>query len=58
MKNRKSYSKECKLDAIALVRDQNYLVAEAVRNLGVSARVLGRWIKEASYIGKLLRELT
>ncbi|MBA6379170.1 MULTISPECIES: IS3 family transposase [unclassified Colwellia] len=47
MKNRKTYSKEFKLDAIALVRDQNYAVAEAARNLDVSAQVLGRWIKEA-----------
>ena len=47
MKNRKTYSKEFKLDAIALVRDQNYCVAEAARNLEVSAQVLGRWIKEA-----------
>ncbi len=47
MKNRKTYSKEFKLDAIALVRDQKYAVAEAARNLDVSAQVLGRWIKEA-----------
>jgi transposase len=47
MKNRKTYSNEFKLDAIALVRDQNYAVAEAARNLDVSAQVLGRWIKEA-----------
>ena len=42
MKNRKTYSKEFKLDTIALVRDQNYCVAEAARNLEVSAQVLGR----------------
>ncbi|NQY37197.1 MAG: transposase [Alteromonadaceae bacterium] len=48
MKNRKTYSKEFKLDSIALVRDQNYPVAEAARNLDVSAQVLGRWIKEAT----------
>ena len=47
MKNRKTYSKEFKLDTIALVRDQNYCVAEAARNLEVSAQVLGRQIKEA-----------
>ena len=35
MKNRKTYSKEFKLDAIALVRDQNYVVAEAARNFDV-----------------------
>jgi len=40
MKNRKTYSK-------SLVRDQNYAVAEAARNLDVSTQVLDRWIKEA-----------
>ncbi|MGB2739092.1 MAG: IS3 family transposase [Cognaticolwellia sp.] len=47
MTKRKTYSKEFKLDAIALVRDQNYSIAEAARNLEVSAQILGRWIKEA-----------
>ena len=46
MTKRKKYSKEFKLDAISLVRDQNISVAEASRNLGVSAQMLGRWIKE------------
>jgi transposase len=30
----------------ALVRDKNLNIAEASRNLGVSAQMLGRWIKE------------
>jgi transposase len=47
MKNHKIYSKEFKLDAIALVRDENYCIAGAARNLEVSAQVLGRWFKEA-----------
>ena len=47
MKTRKTYSKEFKLDAIALVREQNYSIAEAARNLGVTPQILGRWIKEA-----------
>ena len=47
MKSRKSYSKEFKLDAIALVREQNYSIAEAARNLVVTPQLLGRWIKEA-----------
>ena len=46
MTKRKKYSKEFKLDAISLVRDQNISVAEASRNLGVSPQMLGRWIKE------------
>ncbi len=47
MKTRKSYSKEFKLDAIALVREQNYSIAEAARNLELTPQLLGRWIKEA-----------
>ena len=45
MTRRKKYTKEFKLDAISLVRDQNLNVAEASRNLYVSAQMLGRWIK-------------
>ena len=47
MTKRKKYSKEFKLDVIALVVDQNYSQAEAARNLGVNPNMLGRWIKEA-----------
>jgi transposase len=47
MKTRKSYSKEFKLDAIELVRDHNYSIAEAARNLDVTPQRLGRRIKEA-----------
>lgn len=47
MTNRKSYSKEFKLDAIALVVEQGYTKAEAARNLGINANILWRWIKEA-----------
>jgi len=47
MKKCKIYSKEFKLDAIELVREQNYNIAEAARNLEVTPQILGRWIKEA-----------
>ena len=47
MTKRKKYSKEFKLDAIALVVDQNDSQAEAARNLGVNPNMLGRWIKES-----------
>ena len=43
---RKQYSKEFKLDAISLVLDQGYAIAEAARSLGIRANMLGRWIKE------------
>lgn len=47
MTTRKKYSKEFKLDAIALVVEQKYSKAEAARNLGLSPQILGRWLKEA-----------
>ena len=43
---RKQYSKEFKLDAISLVLDQGYAIAEAARSLEIRANMLGRWIKE------------
>jgi transposase len=45
MIKRKTYTKEFKLDAIALVREQNYNIAEAARNLSLPAQMFGRWIK-------------
>ena len=46
MENRKKYSKEFKLDAVSLVIDQDYSRAEAAKNLGINAQMLGRWVKE------------
>lgn len=46
MTTRKKYSKEFKLDAISLVKEQGYTPAEAARSLGINANMLGRWIKE------------
>jgi transposase len=43
----KKYSKEFKLDAIALVVEQKYSRVEAARNLGITAQILGRWLKES-----------
>jgi transposase len=47
MTARKKYSKEFKLDAIALVVEQKYSRVEASRNLGITTQILGRWLKEA-----------
>ena len=41
MKTRKTYSKEFKLDAIALVKEQNYSITEAATNLEVPLRFWG-----------------
>ena len=43
---RKQYSKEFKLDAISLVLEQSYSIAEAARSLEIRANMLSRWIKE------------
>lgn len=46
MDTRKKYPKEFKLDAVSLVLEQDYTRAEAARSLGISANMLGRWVKE------------
>lgn len=46
MIDRRKYSKEFKLDAISLVTEQGYAVAEAARSLDINANVLGRWVRE------------
>jgi transposase len=45
-RKRKNYTKEFKEEAVKLITVQGYSVAEAARNLGVNATMLGRWRKE------------
>jgi transposase len=47
MTERKQYTKEFKLDAVRLVTEQGYTRAEAARNLGLNANMLGRWVQES-----------
>lgn len=47
MEARKQYTKEFKLDAISLVVDQGFTIAEAARSLGIRANMLGRWVRES-----------
>jgi transposase len=42
-KNRKSYSREFKLEAVGLITKKGYSIAEASRNLGIDYSVLRRW---------------
>ena len=42
----KRYSREFKEEAVNLVAVQGYSVAEAARNLGINANMLGRWKQE------------
>ena len=48
MSKRRKHSKEFKQDAVRLVTEQGYAIAEAARNLGLNANMLARWKKEAS----------
>jgi transposase len=56
MTARKIYSKEFKLDVIALVVEQKYSRTEAARNSGLSPQILCHWLKEAEdYDGHAFR---
>ncbi len=48
---RKKYSKEFKLDAIALVTVQGYSTLEAAQSLGIAPSMLSRWIREHESAG-------
>ena len=42
-KIRKNYSREFKMEAIGLITEKGYSIAEASRNLGIDYSVLRRW---------------
>jgi transposase len=46
---RQKHTKEFKEEAVKLITVQGYSVAEAARNLGVNATMLGRWKKESEH---------
>ena len=48
MSKRRKHSKEFKQDAVRLVTEHGYAIAEAARNLGLNTNMLARWKKEAS----------
>lgn len=45
-KKRRKYTQEFKEEAVKLVTEQGYQIAEAARNLGVNENLLGRWKRE------------
>ena len=45
-KKRKTYSAEFKVEAVRLITDKGYSIAEASRNLGIEYSVLRRWKKQ------------
>ena len=42
-KKRKNYSREFKVEAVGLITEKGYSIAEASRNLGIDYSVLRRW---------------
>lgn len=44
---RQRYTSEFKQEAVRLVIEEGYTTAEAARNLGVNANMLGRWKRES-----------
>ena len=42
-RKRKNYSREFKLEAVGLITEKGYSIAEASRNLGIDYSVLRRW---------------
>jgi transposase len=45
-RKRKSYSRDFKIEAVRLITDRGYSIAEASRNLGIEYSVLRRWKKQ------------
>ena len=45
-KKRKSYSPEFKIEAVKLITEKGYSIADASRSLGVEYSVLRRWKKQ------------
>jgi len=44
---RRIYDEEFKRDAVRLVNNNSYGVSETARRLGINAKLLGRWKREA-----------
>ncbi len=45
-RQRRNYPEDFKRDAVALITEQGYSIAEAARSLDVGANLLGRWKRE------------
>ena len=46
-RTRRSFPKEFKADAVALVRDEGRSIASVARSLGVGESNLGNWVRQA-----------
>ncbi len=52
MSQRKKYSKEFKIYAISLVKEQGYSCTEAAKSLDIAYDLLNRWIREHEKLDK------
>ena len=43
---RKNYTEEFRREAVRLVTEEGYKIAEAARSLGINANMLGRWVRQ------------
>ena len=46
-KQRRTYDKEFKSEAVRLVLEEGYSAAEVERNLGIGANIVSRWVRES-----------
>ena len=44
---RKNHTEEFRREAVRLVTEEGYKIAEAARSLGINANMLGRWVRQA-----------
>jgi len=44
---RRKHTPEFRREAVRLVTDEGYKIAEAARSLDINANMLGRWVREA-----------
>jgi transposase len=46
-KNRRTYDKEFKNEAVRLVLEEGYKATEVERNLGIGPNIVSRWVRES-----------
>jgi transposase len=45
---RRSFTREFKLEAVKLITERGMTVAQAAKDLGIGANVVGRWVRETA----------
>ena len=54
MSQRKKYSKEFKIDAINLIKEQGYSCSQASKSLDIPYDLLNRWIRESKKLEEMV----